>query len=108
VLRLSDIPLIIRLAGMPPAARGAQVKLDILRWDEVDLSVEARLLEIVTAPAAADAELDYEEEEDVGEDSPAEHEQALADAAAPADEQAEVADLASETAVTEPAPEQAS
>jgi exoribonuclease-2 len=27
-------------------ARGAQVKLDILRWDEVDLSVEARILEI--------------------------------------------------------------
>lgn len=104
VLRLSDIPLIIRLSGMPPAARGAQVKLDILRWDEVDLSVEARLLEVITAPAAADAELDYEDEEE----TPAEHEQALAEAAAPADEQAEVADLASETAVTEPAPEQAS
>jgi exoribonuclease-2 len=24
-------------------ARGAQVKLDILRWDEVDLSIEARI-----------------------------------------------------------------
>ncbi|WP_295748000.1 RNB domain-containing ribonuclease [Undibacterium sp.] len=48
VLRLVEIPLIIRLAGMPSVARGAQVKLDILRWNELDLSVEARLLEMLT------------------------------------------------------------
>jgi len=66
VLRLVDIPLIIRLPGMPPVARGAQVKLDILRWDEVDLSIEARLLEVAASAAVApDAELDYEEEEEV-------------------------------------------
>ncbi|MES2161850.1 MAG: RNB domain-containing ribonuclease [Pseudomonadota bacterium] len=64
VLRLVDIPLIIRLPGMPQVARGAQVKLDILRWDEVDLTIEARILEIPTTDAvAADAELDYEDEE---------------------------------------------
>jgi exoribonuclease-2 len=64
VLRLVDIPLIIRLPGMPSVARGAQVKLDILRWDEVDLTIEARILEIPTTDTvAADAELDYEEEE---------------------------------------------
>jgi exoribonuclease-2 len=63
VLRLVDIPLIIRLPGMPPVARGAQVKLDILRWDEVDLSIEARLLEVAASPEiAADADLEYEEE----------------------------------------------
>ena len=69
VLRLVDIPLIIRLPGMPSVARGAQVKLDILRWDEVDLTIEARILEIpTTETVAADAELDYEDEEvvDVG------------------------------------------
>ncbi|MCU6434722.1 RNB domain-containing ribonuclease [Undibacterium sp. Jales W-56] len=49
VLRLVDIPLIIRLPGMPQMARGAQVKLDILRWDEVDLSVEARILEMLAS-----------------------------------------------------------
>jgi len=65
VLRLVDIPLIIRLPGMPAVARGAQVKLDILRWDEVDLSIEARLLEIPAATTvASDAELDYEDEEE--------------------------------------------
>ncbi|MBV6320274.1 ribonuclease catalytic domain-containing protein [Duganella violaceipulchra] len=66
VLRLVDIPLIIRLPGMPQVARGAQVKLDILRWDEVDLTIEARILEIpTTETVAADAELDYEDEEAV-------------------------------------------
>jgi len=64
VLRLTDIPLIVRQAGMPAVARGAQVKLDILRWDEVDLTIEARVLDIpVATDVAADAELDYEEDE---------------------------------------------
>lgn len=52
VLRLVDIPLIIRLPGMPQVARGTQVKLDVIRWDEVDLSIEARLLEIAAAPGS--------------------------------------------------------
>jgi exoribonuclease-2 len=65
VLRLLDVPLVIRLAGMPQVARGAQVKLDIVRWDEVDLSLEARLLEVA---AAAGEEIAFEEEEgDAGE-----------------------------------------
>ncbi|HZW13505.1 MAG TPA: RNB domain-containing ribonuclease [Noviherbaspirillum sp.] len=51
VLRLVDIPLIIRLPGMPAAPRGAQVKLDLIRWDEIDLTVEARLIEVTTAVA---------------------------------------------------------
>jgi exoribonuclease-2 len=49
VLRLVDIPLIIRLPGMPQAARGTQVKLDLIRWDEVDLHIEARLIELTSA-----------------------------------------------------------
>jgi exoribonuclease-2 len=66
VLRLVEIPLIIRLPGMPEVARGAQVRLDIVRWDEVDLSLEARLLEV--AAVAPDAALEFEEEEgDAGE-----------------------------------------
>ncbi len=65
VLRLVEIPLIVRLAGMPPVARGAQVKLDIIRWDELDLTLEARLLEVMPADGAAAAP----EEDDEGEDS---------------------------------------
>jgi exoribonuclease II len=50
-------------------ARGAQVKLDILRWDEVDLTIEARLLEVAAVPEAG-ADLDFEEEEEeTGADS---------------------------------------
>ncbi|MCC2960931.1 RNB domain-containing ribonuclease [Massilia sp. IC2-278] len=64
VLRLTEVPLVIRLPGMPPVARGAQVKLDIVRWDEVDLSLEARLLEV--AQAAPSEELAFDEEEGDG------------------------------------------
>ncbi|GAB3399135.1 RNB domain-containing ribonuclease [Massilia agilis] len=65
VLRLVEIPLIIRLPGMPQTARGAQVRLDIIRWDEVDLSLEARLLEV--AGVADEADIAFDEEEDTGQ-----------------------------------------
>ncbi|MGB7481518.1 MAG: ribonuclease catalytic domain-containing protein [Burkholderiaceae bacterium] len=64
ILRLTEIPLVIKLPGMPELARGTQVKLDLLRWDEVDLSVEARLHEVEAAPApdfVLDAEPDVAE-----------------------------------------------
>jgi exoribonuclease-2 len=64
VLRLVDIPLIIKLPGMPQTPRGSQVKLDLIRWDEVDLTVEARLLEIAATPAAAEAGLAEESDSD--------------------------------------------
>jgi exoribonuclease-2 len=65
VLRLVEIPLVIRLPGTPQVARGVQVKLDIVRWDEVDLSLEARLLEVATAaPDEAALAIDEEEEGD--------------------------------------------
>ncbi|TFW17845.1 ribonuclease catalytic domain-containing protein [Duganella callida] len=69
VLRLTDIPLVIRLPGMPQVARGAQVKLDILRWDEVDLTVEARILEIPTDVVASDVDFEEDEVEDVPEEA---------------------------------------
>jgi exoribonuclease II len=47
ILRLVEIPLIIKLPGMPQMARGTQVKLDLIRWDEIDLTVEARILEVL-------------------------------------------------------------
>jgi exoribonuclease-2 len=67
IVRLVEIPLVVRLAGMPPVARGAQVKLDIVRWDEVDLSLEARLLEVAAVAPDASLELEEEEEGDTGE-----------------------------------------
>ncbi|HTH45165.1 MAG TPA: RNB domain-containing ribonuclease [Oxalicibacterium sp.] len=73
ILRLTDIPLVIKLPGMPQVARGSQVRLDLLRWDEVDLTVEARVLDIVQqadASAAADLEEEIEGEEAAADPTP--------------------------------------
>ena len=65
VVRLADIPLVIRLSGMPAMARGARIKLDIIGWDELDLTLEARFLELIAAPdGAAGAEADQAEAEE--------------------------------------------
>lgn len=53
IVRLVEIPLVLKLSGMAQLARGTQVRLDLLRWDEVDLSVEARLLEVEAGPGDA-------------------------------------------------------
>jgi len=52
IVRLVDIPLVIKLPGMPALARGTYVKLDLIRWDEVSLNVEARLHEVAAVPVA--------------------------------------------------------
>ena len=67
VLRLVEIPLIVRLPGLQALPRGAQVKLDLLRWNEVDLSIEARLLEVLSGAATADAEMLDEAADDLSE-----------------------------------------
>jgi len=94
VLRLVEIPLIIRQPGMPQVARGAQVKLDIIRWDEVDLTVEARLLEVAAAPAA-DVEFDEEL------DDPSSEEEASAETAP--EEAIDAPEAAAETSAEAPA-----
>jgi exoribonuclease-2 len=50
-------------------ARGAQVKLELLDGDEVDLSVQARLIEVVSAepPLDTNALSDVEAEEEMSE-----------------------------------------
>ncbi|MFZ6820119.1 RNB domain-containing ribonuclease [Undibacterium sp. Ji22W] len=79
VLRLLEIPLIIRLPGMPQMARGAQVRLEVIRWDELDLSIEVRLLEMLTTLT----------EEDL-EDAPEDEVESLADVSAQAEVSAEI------------------
>ena len=64
LLRLVDIPLVIRLAGLPTMPRGARVKLDVIGWDEVDLSFEARFLELLDAPDNNDAQVGDEVEDE--------------------------------------------
>lgn len=67
ILRLVDIPLIIKMPGMPTLARGTQVTLDILSWDEVDLTVEARLLEVSNATTEPVEEDDAEVESELAD-----------------------------------------
>ncbi len=80
VLRLAEIPLVLRLPGMQPLARGTQVRLDVLEWDELDLSVQARLLEV---QGVAD-DVAEEEEEEVSEGDPAQAEEGTAEGSAEA------------------------
>jgi exoribonuclease-2 len=65
VLRLADIPLVIRLSGLPTMPRGSRVKLDIIGWDEIDLTLEARFLELLSEP---DAVVEVDEDEDNTDD----------------------------------------
>ena len=60
MIRLVDIPLTIPMPGMQILARGTQVKIDLIRWDEVDLSVEARFVD-VSAETAGEIEANEEE-----------------------------------------------
>lgn len=60
LLRLVDIPLVIPMTGARHP-RGTQLRLELISWDEVDLSVQARVLEVTTvSPALAD-EIELEE-----------------------------------------------
>jgi len=73
IVRLVEIPLVLKLPGMTPLARGTQVRLDLLRWDEVDLSVEARLLEVEAGPgdaSMADADDALADEEELAAGMP--------------------------------------
>jgi exoribonuclease-2 len=71
MLRLTEIPLVIQMSSLPTLARGAQVKLELLDGDEVDLSVQARLVEVVSTEPALDANAladgEVEEEPSEGE-----------------------------------------
>ncbi|AKU23898.1 RNB domain-containing ribonuclease [Massilia sp. MB5] len=103
VLRLVEIPLVIRLPGMPSLARGIQVKLDVLRWDEVDLGIETRLGEVpVTQTASGD--VGFEEDDLVDEaNDPAQVEETVAEAADPAQAEAAATETASQDGAAEPA-----
>ena len=65
VIRLVEIPLVIPMPGMQAFARGTQVRLELIDWDEVELTVQARFLEGSAESPAAD---DGAGEEDEGED----------------------------------------
>lgn len=49
VLRLSGLPFVTRLPGLPELPRGQQIELDVLGGDELDLTLEARVHRVLAA-----------------------------------------------------------
>lgn len=78
VLRLVDIPLMLRLAGMPSMPRGARVRLDVIGWDEIELTLEARFIELLATPDGEQVPDDDDEDGDVTAESGTDSETPLA------------------------------
>ena len=68
LVRLADAPLYFRLPGAPSHAPGLRIVVDILGTDEVDLSVEARFVE-VAPPRAGEAGLAEELADELAEEA---------------------------------------
>jgi exoribonuclease-2 len=79
LLRIDELPLLTRVAGLPMLERGQRIELDLLGIDEVDLTVELRLHRVLHETAGRLEELDEEGAESI------EGSAATAELAAPAD-----------------------
>jgi exoribonuclease II len=62
LLRVDGLPFVTRLPGMPVLPRGQRVELDVLGGDEIGLTLEARLHQVLAAAVEPDEELDGDEE----------------------------------------------
>ena len=67
LLRLLEIPLVIPMTGVRHA-RGTQLKLELIDWDEVDLAVQARVLEVVTTAETLAETVELEEADALSEE----------------------------------------
>src|SRR5690606_18285994 len=56
LVRLADAPLYFRLSGLPALAPGRSIVVDLLATDEIELSVDARFVEVAAVPAAGAGE----------------------------------------------------
>jgi exoribonuclease-2 len=54
-VRLADAPLYFRVSGCPPLAAGQRLLVDVLDWDELDLTVQARAAQLLGDPGSADS-----------------------------------------------------
>ena len=66
LLKLVDIPLILPIVGVKHP-RGTQLTIELISWDEVDFSVQARLLEVSQAVLAVDEDSDFEDGDSIDE-----------------------------------------
>jgi exoribonuclease-2 len=74
VLRVDGMPFITRLPGLPELPRGQRLELDVLGTNEIDLTLEARVHQVLSAQTL----IDPEDEELAEEESDSE---AVADSA---------------------------
>ena len=54
-VRLMDAPLYFRVSGCPPLAAGQRLLVDVLEWDELDLTIQARAAQLLTDPNNPDS-----------------------------------------------------
>jgi len=54
-VRLADAPLYFRVSGCPPLAAGQRLLVDVLEWDELDLTIQARAAQLLTDPNNPDS-----------------------------------------------------
>ena len=66
LLKLVDIPLILPMVGVKHP-RGTQLTIELISWDEVDLSVQARLLEVSQAVLVVDQDSEFEDGDSIDE-----------------------------------------
>ena len=59
LLRLTDIPLMVPMIGVKHP-RGTQLTIELISWDEIDLSFQARLLEVSNVIEEVDDNLQFE------------------------------------------------
>lgn len=53
-VRLADAPLYFQVSGLPPLANGQPLLVDLLDWDELDLTIQARAVRLLTDPKDSD------------------------------------------------------
>ncbi|MDO4904334.1 MAG: RNB domain-containing ribonuclease [Lautropia sp.] len=53
-VRLAGAPLYFQVTGLPPLAEGQPLLVDLLDWDELDLTVQARAVRLLTDPHDSD------------------------------------------------------
>ncbi len=54
-VRLMEAPLYFRVSGGPPLAAGQRLLVDVLEWDELDLTIQARVAQLLTDPDNPDS-----------------------------------------------------
>ena len=88
VLRIDGLPLITRLGGLADMPRGQRLELDIVAADLVDLTLEARVHQVLAAQSATEVDEEEFVDELVGESAAAiaEHSSEAVEAAIEADE----------------------